>query len=206
MSHNTSRLPRSHTLSVKGGFTIVELMVTIGIFVVITGLTLARYRSFNINADFSNTIEDVVIALREAQVYGAGGKGNATCGGLSVYDCSYGVHFALGSSYNIFVDNNGSNSYDGGDTVRESKSLAGGATITSISCATAETNSGIPYNCINGYVDIMFKRPSPDAFISETPVPTFSDDKALVTIKNADSSKTATITITCAGQMALQVQ
>ena len=97
-----------------GGFTLVEVVVMIGIFSVLTSVVLANYRGFITNANFSNSSENVVIALREAQVYGVATKKSDVLCGVSTFTCAFGVHFDTSNlnSLIIFVDSNDNKIYE----------------------------------------------------------------------------------------------
>lgn len=172
----------------KSGFTLIELLVTIGVFLLITGVVLARYRSFGIGAEFSNAVENVVLSLREAQVYGAGSKVTGSgmmCGSPpSAFSCAYGVHFTNnGASYVIFVDQDGNKDYAAsGSEAIQTIDLPEGISIT-IPPALSD-------------LDIVFKRPFPDAIINDTL------DSASITVTSI--TKSHTITVTSAGQISVQ--
>ena len=187
----------------KKGFTIIELIVTIGIFTLMTSVVLSNYRSFNINVDFINTVENVILVLRESQVYGAGGKkagDSVVCPPTpaTAFNCAYGVNFVNGSgSYDFFVDTNVNSIMDAGELI-QTILLGNSTTITSLLCV----RSGSPGVCVNNYASITFKRPSPDAVIVETPSPVNSLDGVDITISNG--IKTVIMKISSAGQMSIQ--
>lgn len=171
----------------KSGFTLVELIVTMGIFLLITSVVLAQYRSFGVNAEFRNAVEGVVLSIREAQVYGAGGKtaGVIQCGNPpSLFTCSYGVQFQnLGTSYFVFVDVNEDGTLTSSEEIQTHK-LPTGITTTGITPASP--------------LSIVFKRPFPDALINNNP----SITSASVTLTKG--GKSSVISITSAGQVSIQ--
>lgn len=176
------------------GFTLVELLVSIGLMMVMTGAVLANYRTFDTNAKFANASEDIVLAFRQAQVYGVGTKGNAGSCGTSVFTCPYGVYFLSGASNIIvFADVNGNQIYDAGDTAVETIKWENPISISRLLC------DGV--DCSPSNAGATFKRPNPDAVIknSSGTYATLS-----VILKDTNSGKTATTTITNAGQISLQ--
>lgn len=186
----------------QSGFTLVELIVTIGIFTIMTSVVLTDYHSFNINADFESSVENIVLALRQAQVYGTGGKtaGITMCGTpASSFSCAYGVHFIAGSagSYDVFVDANQNYIMDAGESI-QTIFLGGNTKITSVTCVTS---SGVGV-CGSGFADVTFMRPSPDAFIAEVPNPVNFDDGVEITLSNG--TKTSKVVISAAGQISIQ--
>lgn len=180
------------------GFTLVELLVSIAIFSVMTSVVLANYGNYNTNAKFANASEDVVLALRQAQVYGAGTKGATLCG-IDSFSCSYGVYFKEGmSSIVIFLDVNGDKIYTAVDnppveTIKWEDTIS----ISQVLCG------GFP--CSLGVSSVTFKRPDQDAFISENiPNPGISFDSSSIILLDSKTNKTAVVKITRAGQISLQ--
>lgn len=192
----------SYRTTQSGGFTLVELLVTLGIFMVMTGVVLANYRGYNTNALFANASEDIVLALRQAQVYGVGVKGlpAGSCGGLTQFDCSYGVYFqSFTNKIIIYADRNADRTYTSadnppvetiswGNTIRiESAVVYFGATMTTF------------------FANITFNRPNPDAFINDNfSGRAISGDSATITLRDTTTGKTSVVTITKAGQISLQ--
>lgn len=194
----------SHHKPQAKGFTLIELLVSITIFTVMTGIVLAKYNTYNTNAPFANASEDIVLALRQAQVYGAGVKGNTVgCGLGNTFDCSYGVYFSTATAekngLTIFVDTNNDRIFTPGtDSVVDRIRWINSISISSLSCPGS-------VGACNSVISATFRRPNPDAFIADTiPSPSASYDLASITIANAYSGKTAIVTISKAGQISLQ--
>jgi len=185
------------------GFTLIELLVSIAIFMILTSVVLSRYRTFGVNAKLVNAGEDVVLALREAQVYGVGAKRNTdtngspiVCGGKSSFDCSYGVYFSLATPdrFIIFADVNESATYDVGDVVVDTIILDSPITINHIDCLPS-------LSCSGGVLNITFKRPNPDAVIADS---VFGGGYEAGRVVISDGMKQNTTTINRAGQLSLQ--
>lgn len=177
------------------GFTMVELLVVLGIFSVMTGVVLGKYRTYNTNALFANASEDIVLALRQAQVYGVGVKGSS-----GNFDVPYGVYFNTGAnSISLFGDGNSDRVFT---TTEDTGLVNSGAvwnssiSIFSLSCGGAA--------CLGNKASVTFKRPNPDAFISDTAGLGTSKSYLTIIVKDSNTSKTATVTITNAGQISLQ--
>lgn len=185
----------------QGGFTMVELLVTMGIFMMLMGVALAKYRTFGTNAMFVNASEDVVLALRQAQVYGEGTKGVAACAG-GAFKCAYGVHFSasIPHGFTSFVDNNSNGIYDVGEEI-ETITWNNAVSVTGIKCTLSVTD------CIGSVMDITFKRPNPDAHIfdlSALPLGFPGYKEGWIILADANTGKTSTIAISLAGQISVQ--
>lgn len=147
------------------GFTLVELLVSVAIFVIITGIILARHSQFSSAILVENLAYDIALSVRKAQVFGLSIREFGT--GSGVFNAGYGVHFdsANNNSYIFFVDKPvgdvGNRKYDGLSEKIETLTLRGGNIISKF-CGTP--SSGIP-ECSLTYLDIIFERPNPEAII-----------------------------------------
>lgn len=190
---------KNRTLNSRG-FTLIELLVTMGIFLMLTGAVLANYRSFNTHATFANSVESLVFALRQAQVYGTGTKGSTIiCPPVtgSPFNCAYGVHIPRTApyAYKIFVDLNGNNKYDAGEDPDPS--------WTTVWDNSKQLYCGVIGNpCAGDIVDVTFRRPSPDAYITDSLGDSY--DLASITINSNTTTDTVTIMIRSTGQISVQ--
>mgnify|MGYP001582363792 CR=1 FL=1 len=163
------------------GFTLIEMLVVIALFSILSGIVLLNYRGFGSDLLLTNLSYDIALSLRKAQSYGVSVKSLSS--GTSNFTYSYGVHFNVGSfggtqtSYSLFIDNSttGSNAnvYDGGDTILETYTITNQNKILEL---CYRLNSNDPSDtCTNqgsnnpAVIDILFKRPNPDAVITRCP-------------------------------------
>ena len=79
---------QNHKIKITG-FTIVELIVTTGIFALITSMMLIRDAKFNSTVKLNNLTYEVALAVRQAQIFGTGVKEY----GSGDFNVGYGVHF-----------------------------------------------------------------------------------------------------------------
>ncbi|HBB44023.1 MAG: hypothetical protein UW27_C0017G0034 [Parcubacteria group bacterium GW2011_GWA1_44_13] len=184
--------------SPRKGFTLVEVLVSIGIFTVLTGVVLSNYRGYNTNALFANASEDIVLALRQAQVYGVGVKGTGTS-----FTTPYGVHFnsANPNQIIIFADIDppaaplsfpGDGIYTAGnDTNIETINWSGVVSLMTLRC------NGGP--CGGNMANITFRRPNPDAMIYDSSV-----QHSSLEVEITNNVKTSRIIISNTGQISLQ--
>ncbi len=188
--------------STRKGFTLVELLVTIGIFIFMTSVVLAKYRSFSTNSDFANAVEGIVLSLREAQVYGVGSK---TAGGSivcppspdSAFNCAYGIYLSKISgkngSYIIFIDTNKDGLYSAGEPIVQTINLWDPSEIWISEIMVNNTNTDT--------LAVTFKRPNPDAMINGG----LNNTSAKIILKKGVAqTNSSVIEITSSGQISIQ--
>lgn len=108
----------------KRGFTLVELVMSVGIIAFVTGVVLFNYRNYNENVLADKLANEVILTLREAQVYATGVKEIQP--GSDDFSGWYGVYFTDNStSYLLFNDANKSEQYDVGEELRIYTTLTG---------------------------------------------------------------------------------
>lgn len=93
------------------GFTLLEVMVVIGIVALITFLILANYPGINEALGVRRASEEIASSVRQVQAYGLGVKEFGTGSGAFP---GYGIYFqkAVSGSYILFADANNNLQYD----------------------------------------------------------------------------------------------
>jgi len=145
------------------GFTLIELLVVTAIIVIITGVILADNNRFGGVVQLQNLAYDVALSIREAQVYGISVAGLGASG--NPFGSGYGMHFDVSTpqQYELFTDTAGSGIYAPSESIPPSPyAIESGYKIEAL-CVTP---SGGAENCSAGKLDVVFKRPEPDAWIS----------------------------------------
>lgn len=213
----------------KKGFTLVELLVTISIFALITTLTLANYPKFNTQTSTIGLAQQIAIAIREAQVYGIAVRNASSTSQVVNQDVypAYGIFFATTSvattfgnstAYSIFYDANvgtgpgpffrpiGDDYFTSSTELISTTLIQNGNRILSI-CGVAVGGS----TCTPAYAaHVVFRRPNPDAIIKiiTTPVtwPFSNPTQVLcsridIVIESRDRQYTKTIQVFSSGQI-----
>ncbi len=194
----------------KHGFTLVELLVTISIFAILTGIVLFNQGKFNSTILLTNLAYDTALTIREAQTYGI----NIKEFGTSQF-VPYGVHFDISNTGNdksfiLFADVNydlvtkiltpfspvNINTCNPTEGCVSRYSIKRGNLISKI-CVLSNTVGS--YDCDVKILDIIFKRPDPDAVIYAGGSNSTEYNKAIITLTSADDSGNKTVTVQANG-------
>ena len=178
------------------------MMVVTAIFVVLTSVVLANNSRFGNVIILQNLTHDIALSVRESQVYGIAVRRYDPSSGPGIFSYGYGVHFAPGTTFELFADVNANGKWDAGETVKQT-TMSGGFTISDV-CAPAG-------DCGKSRVDVLFKRPEPDACISVSGTVSLAGDghcistvqRTSVEISSARGD-TAQVTIEASGQISVQ--
>jgi prepilin-type N-terminal cleavage/methylation domain-containing protein len=211
--------------SSKRGFTLIEMLVVMGIMMVITTVLLVKQSRFDSSTVLRSLAYGVALSVRQAQVYGTSVVGTSTtavaCGtGFyntvtgNCYASGYGLYFsnalsnATPSTYVLFADLNGNGTYEANEFVK-SFSLGTGYAISNF-CATNQLSIQQCANTTISSLAIVFKRPNPDAqFIvldvnGVAPVGDTSYSSAYVQIiASGDSANSKSVTVTVPGEVSV---
>lgn len=155
----SKKIKKLHNLN--AGFTILELVVSLSIFVIISTLVLANYSTYIGKLSVDNLAHEIAISIRQAQVFGQNVREFGVGSGQFP---SYGIHFDSTNedSFVLFADVNSNRKYDGNDCTSlgteciERFIIQSGARITDL-CGDL--------NCGLLELDITFTRPNPEAYI-----------------------------------------
>jgi len=96
------------------GFSLIELMVAVGILTLINIMIFASYPEFSQKMALKRTSEEVALVVRQAQAYALGIK-RPVSGGDDYF--GFGVHFDKSDSKSLvlFADSDSDKTYDKGD-------------------------------------------------------------------------------------------
>jgi len=184
------------------GFTLVELMVTVGIFVFMTAAIMARYNSFYSGTLFTNLAYDIAMTIRQAQTYGISVKVNDQT--TNNFSASYGVHFSNDAAgdkdkkFMLFIEDS-TQGYQDTDSLENTYNLKQGARITAF-CASNSVADCIPSTDTHS-LDIIFQRPNPDAKICYNADCTWK--YATIRITAGDGTVTRDVKVNAGGQISV---
>jgi prepilin-type N-terminal cleavage/methylation domain-containing protein len=173
----------------QSGFTLMEMVVTVGIFALISTVVIVRNAQFDNETLLQNLAYDVALSVRRAQQFGV----NVRASG-GVFEGAYGVHFDADSpTYFAFIDMDEDGIYDGPEELLETYTLGRGAAIGNL-CATEVKGD----NCIS-QLDIVFRRPNPDAVINNGDI-----SQATVELISGRGDGSRIISIESTGQISIK--
>jgi prepilin-type N-terminal cleavage/methylation domain-containing protein len=150
----------STTSTTHRGFTLVEMIVVVGIIALISAVVLTRTNQFDNAVLLKGVAYDVALSIRTAQNYGINVRGQQ-----GNFDNPYGIYFDMETgttTYTFFLDQNGDSVYTPGEAL-DTYTLGRGFTVGRI-CSFSGTTPSCDTPLSN--VSILFKRPNPDAIIN----------------------------------------
>ena len=153
------------------GFSLVELLVSLGIISVILSVVVSNQNTYTDSAALSNLADDLALSISKAQAYGIAVRELST--GSANFTASYGLSVSLLASgsetaYLFFADRNDNLIYDGDWTCQtggaseclEKVDISRGNYIDSF--CILRTNGADQCGTVER-ADINFTRPEPDA-------------------------------------------
>lgn len=149
------------------GFTLVELVVSIGIIGVITGVVIVNYRDFESTTVLKNSAYDVALGLREAQLKSISVV-RGTSGG---FDYPYGVSLTPGAAYFTafrYLSATGYPQNQGALSEVVGTEMLPGTTITVVDLCVTTTLSATEV-CGLQRLDLSFRRPEFNALAFALP-------------------------------------
>lgn len=193
------------------GFSLIELVVTVGIIVIISTLILVNYPNLSEMHSIDRAARLVSIKIRDAETRAMSIKEDPTSS--TARFPAYGVHFDLSSPKNVmlFVDLNCSATatsnckYESvsGDIIFETKIIPTNAVIKQI-CGNLKSD---PFNknCNLISADIVFLRPTPSVFLKGADnLGTYDFSDIEVIISEARTSDKKMIGATQGGQIFIE--
>ncbi len=207
---------------VSAAFTIIELIVVVGIFGIIMSVALANQQELNSSLLISNLGYEIGLIVRETQAYGIGVRAQSGVSSVSDFQGSFGVHIALvGPSKTadkiiVFKDKNNDGEYTTSadpaaeelfsiyqfQNQRGNKIIALCADLSEMPCRVDGGNSRDELN-------IIFKRPNPEASFNAIEQDQSTLDKglpgpAVIVINTAAGKNCRAVIIEATGQIRIE--
>lgn len=182
---------QSHYLT---GFTLIELMVTIGIMVIINGVIFFNYPKVMANLALRRTADEIALTARQAQAYAMAAKSEG--GELP----GFGVHFEKdATSIVLFKDlSPADNTYSGFTEDVQIFDIQTKDKISNLSCTGSGSRS-----CVN-LVDVVYSRQSPTSDINKNIAGSSWDSVIIEIMAHRDSDMKKNITINKNGYISVQ--
>tara|TARA_Y100000031_G_scaffold150898_2_gene191139 strand:+ start:55555 stop:56157 length:603 start_codon:yes stop_codon:yes gene_type:complete len=190
---------RSYKLQANGGFSLVELLVTVSIFVVITGIVLINFPSFSSKIALENLANEIALAVRQAQVFGIASREFGIGSGIFP---THGAHFdsAQTTTFFIYADTNDNSKYDGDAELLETFTVRRRNYISELCGFQFSDSICTPLTKL----DITFSRPDPEpTILGTTDTGEANYSYATITIKSPPGN-TRMVTVWSNGQIAIQ--
>lgn len=171
----------------KSGFTLIELIVSIGVISLVTGIFLANYSSANRRSDLTMTTQKMISDIHMAQNYSLGLTNYGLKDSTNVPLGGWGIHFDLtndgNQQYVIFADDDGDKLYSSSTEAN----LAKGASII-----TLPRNIIIDSISTGNKTDITFLPPDPITTITGS-LGTSTQADIVLKDQNTNTKKTVRI-------------
>lgn len=168
-------------------FTLIEMLVVIGIMAVISALILANNNRFGGVVLLQNLAYDIALSVRQAQVYGIAVQRFNTS-----FDAGYGMHFQIDanpssqSAYVLFADVNDNGLYDPTAELVQSTFIARSYRVSEL-CVTP---AGAAERCDITSLDVTFIRPEPDAYIRSSQLAGLFEEGSVTVVSPRGDTKT----------------
>ena len=203
-----------HSSILNKGFSLVELLVVLSIFLIITSVVLFNQNKFSSDISITNVAYSIALEIRQAQV-----SGILVGQGRDDFDKAFGVHFMIENNqivFQNFKDYDDKLNYDLGEG-GASQQLSEGNIILSVCTYTSATEQS-GKKCLapttsstSGVltaVDIMYKRPEPSAIIIDTSSANANDrrKRVEVIVQSSLGDRTRTIKAYNTGQISVYNQ
>ncbi len=214
----------SNTTAYTRGMTLVELMVVLAIFAVISSIVIFNYGDFKSTISLQNLADDIGLSIRGVQGRAIGVQADSNL----MFKGSYGIHFNLKqagtdmegspkefiSFANANDDKNNATQerYDFNPNASTCDNAVGNECTELVKITSEDTITGIclESNCLDsGSLDIVFTRPNPEAHFCYIPDGGLSCDgnnysNVTIQITNTPTGATKSVSVWNTGQINIQ--
>ncbi len=152
----------------KDGFSVLEMVIVLGIVTTISSLVLANYPAFKERLGVRRAAEDIASSIRQTQAYGLGVKEFGPGSGIFPgYGIAFKRYYGVGvpaTSYLLYADSNNNLRYDDGEAISE-RMIKGSAVVDDI-CANQK--QAAPGPCGINYFYVEYLRPQPSVSLQSS--------------------------------------
>ena len=202
---------RTKTRSVASGFSLVELLIVVAIFLIITSIVLFSQNKFSSDISISNVAYQIALEVRQAQVYGILVRKNQ-----DDFNSAYGLHFYKDGNelkFLTFADNSFPDDeddalvYDDADSILATHALEEGNVLSRV-CTYDSIGDDDSRQCFSpsddelSSVDIVFKRPEPAALITDSSS-SVRKGEVEITVTSSLGDRTRTVKVFGTGQISV---
>lgn len=186
------------------GFTLIELMVTIAIFTIISSVVIYQNSKFNSSVLLTNLSYQVALSIRQAQVYGLSSKQFAGQRGIG-----YGVYFDVQNpkQFIFFADTNNNKIYNSPGERISTTNIGQNNWIFNLCfklAASFPCTRDIPSVSARIKANIVFQRPNPEPSLKDVGTTSgISQIKIILTPTNDSNTKRCVI-VNSAGQISVK--
>ena len=181
------------------GFTLVELVVVMGILVAISAIVLVNYNRFGSQTLLRNLAYDIALSVREAQVYGISARSFQG----SNFAAGHGVFFDLNDGddfFFLYTDVNGDNFFSSASSEWvETYTIGRGYRVDRLCVPSRESE-----NCSITTLDMLFKRPEPDAIIRASSGAGFAIYDRVRIVVTSPQEERLSVLVETTGQVSVQ--
>ena len=211
--HSSATADHISNFSRRRGFTLIELVVSMAIFVIISSVVIVSQRRFGGNILITNLAYDVALSVRQAQVYGISVRRAAGAILGQEYTRSYGIHFGSTGYYVLFVDIDGDGQYN---TLADNNGTRCTPASECVSIFKLEQGNTIKRFCAdtdcfgkneNGYIDqldILFHRPDPEPIVHGIKTNIMKTYASASIMVSSPQSVTKSVTVGASGQISIK--
>lgn len=163
--------------NLQSGLTLVEVMVVVAIFAIVSGVLFFNFNDFNTNVTLRNLSQETALTIRKAQTYATGIQKLDGIELNSSAFSAYGMSFSPDTTTTAFAPNQKTfvlfADSGAGNRLYANAGVCGNPSTTNecVESFTINTPEKIARLCTDagcitsGTVNVVFKRPSPDAEI-----------------------------------------
>lgn len=191
--------------STVGGFTLVELLISVAVIGIVTSIALVKYGTFDSTILLKSAAYEIALGLREAQVRSVSVVKNGAS-----FDYPYGMTFSLGlatSSAFQYKSPTAYPSYDGTSLVDVVRVFTIGRSMTIHEICVTVSGTETCHSTGSFRLDISFRRPEFKALFyatdGTTPLST-TIESAKIKLKSSKGNKIFGVDVSSLGQISVK--